>query len=331
MVLFLAAMQNIPPQLYDAAKIDGANRMQEFWHITVPGILPTLALMLLMVGIWSFLVFDYVWLLTQGGPAGSSEVMATYLYKQAFNRFEAGYASAIGLTMSLFAGVIISIFIYLKAQVGYLITMFKNQRAINLLPNYLILILLVAFAIGPLAVLGFNSVKDNTEIGANPLGPPSELHFENYPEAWEKGKFATTVMNSVWLVIFTVLAELIFGGMAAYSLARLDPPGHNLFMVYMLIGSTLPIWLFLVPLFSLWRILGLINSLFGLILLYTAFNAPFSIFLLRSFMLQVPRDFDEAAKVDGASTFQIFTRVLLPLNLARFPHRGTDCWVRCME
>ncbi|MEM7531506.1 MAG: sugar ABC transporter permease [Chloroflexota bacterium] len=116
MVLFLAAMQNIPPALYDAAKIDGANRWQEFRHITVPGILPTLSFMLLMTGIWSFLVFDYVWILTQGGPGGASEVMATYLYKQAFNRFEAGYASAIGLSMSLFAGMIISVFVFLRTR-----------------------------------------------------------------------------------------------------------------------------------------------------------------------------------------------------------------------
>ena len=116
MVLFLSAMQNIAPELYDAAKIDGANRRQEFWYVTIPGILPTIAFMLLMVGIWSFLVFDYVWLLTQGGPAGASEVMATYLYKQAFNRFEAGYASAIGLSMSLFAGVIISVFLFLRRR-----------------------------------------------------------------------------------------------------------------------------------------------------------------------------------------------------------------------
>lgn len=116
MVLFLSAMQNIGPELYDAAKIDGANRRQEFWYVTIPGILPTIAFMLLMVGIWSFLVFDYVWLLTQGGPAGASEVMATYLYKQAFNRFEAGYASAIGLSMSLFAGAIISVFLFLRRR-----------------------------------------------------------------------------------------------------------------------------------------------------------------------------------------------------------------------
>jgi len=196
--------------------------------------------------------------------------------------------------------------------------MFNKQRTNSLISNYLILTLLAAFALGPLAVLGFNSLKDRTEVASNPLGPPSELHFENYPNAWEQGNFGQTVKNSVILVISTVIAELIFAGMAAYSLARLNPPGQNAFMLYMLIGSTLPIWLFLVPLFSLWRVLGLINSLFGLMLLYTAFNAPFSIFLLRSFMLQVPKDFDDAARVDGANTFQVFTRVLLPLTWPGF-------------
>lgn len=201
---------------------------------------------------------------------------------------------------------------------GDLILMFAKQRAVDLLPNYLILSLLVLFAVGPIVVLGFNSLKTQTQIAANPLGPPTELHFENFTNAWEVGKFSQTVTNSVILVICTVLSVLLFGGMAAYSLSRLDPPGESLFMVYMLVGSTLPFWLFLVPLFSLWRVLGLTNSLFGLILLYTAFNAPFSIFLLRSFMIGVPRDFDEAARVDGANTWQIFTKILLPLTWPGF-------------
>lgn len=116
MVLFLAAMQNIPPDLYDAAKIDGANRWQEFRHITIPGIRPTLAFMLMMVSIWSFLAFEYIWILTQGGPAGSSEMLAVLVYKQAFNRFEAGYAAAIGLSMSFFAGLVIGGFAMLRRK-----------------------------------------------------------------------------------------------------------------------------------------------------------------------------------------------------------------------
>ncbi|HXF64043.1 MAG TPA: sugar ABC transporter permease [Caldilineaceae bacterium] len=116
MVLFLAAMQNISPDLYDSAKIDGANRWQEFRHVTIPGIRPTLVFMLMMVAIWSFLAFEYIWILTQGGPAGSSEVLAVLVYKQAFNRFEAGYAAAIGLTMSFFAGLIIGLFVLLRRR-----------------------------------------------------------------------------------------------------------------------------------------------------------------------------------------------------------------------
>jgi raffinose/stachyose/melibiose transport system permease protein len=72
--------------------------------------------MLLMTSIWSFLTFDYIWILTQGGPAGASEVLAVLVQKNAFQRFEAGYASAIGLTMSIFVGIVISIFIVLRRR-----------------------------------------------------------------------------------------------------------------------------------------------------------------------------------------------------------------------
>lgn len=116
MVLFLTAMQSVPAELYDAARIDGANRWNEFIHVTLPGIRPTLIFMLLMTGIWSFLAFDYVWITTQGGPAGSSELLSVLVFKNAFQRFNAGYAAAIGLTMSFFAGIIIGIFQILRKR-----------------------------------------------------------------------------------------------------------------------------------------------------------------------------------------------------------------------
>jgi raffinose/stachyose/melibiose transport system permease protein len=113
-VLFLTAMQSIPTVLYEAAKIDGANRWQQFINVTLPGIRPTVLFMLMMTAIWSFLVFEYIWILTEGGPAGSSSVMATVVYKNAFRSFEAGYAAAQGLIMSGFAGLIVMIFIILR-------------------------------------------------------------------------------------------------------------------------------------------------------------------------------------------------------------------------
>lgn len=116
MVLFLTAMQSIPTDLYDAAKVDGANRWQEFRYVTLPGIRPTVVFMLMMVMIWSFLVFEYVWLLTQGGPGQSSEVLGIVIFKNAFQRFNAGYAAAQGMMISFFAGGIVLMFLYLRRR-----------------------------------------------------------------------------------------------------------------------------------------------------------------------------------------------------------------------
>jgi raffinose/stachyose/melibiose transport system permease protein len=116
MVLFLAAMQNIPADLYEAARLDGASRWQEFRDVTLPGIRPTLVFMIMMTSIWSFLTFDYIWILTQGGPAGSSEVLSVLVYKNAFQKFEAGYGAAVGLSMSALVGIVIGIFVVLRKR-----------------------------------------------------------------------------------------------------------------------------------------------------------------------------------------------------------------------
>ena len=194
----------------------------------------------------------------------------------------------------------------------------RSRRGTSLVPNYAILTLLLIFAIGPILILGFNSLKSNAEIGRNPLGPPTAFHIENFARAWQIGSFALTMRNSAILVVGTVAGVLTLGGLAAYSLARLDVPGGNILMGYLLIASTIPIWLFLVPLFILWRNLGLINSRIGLLLLYIPLNAPFAIFLLRSYMVQLPRDFEDSARVDGANEVQVFTRVVLPLSWPGF-------------
>jgi raffinose/stachyose/melibiose transport system permease protein len=182
----------------------------------------------------------------------------------------------------------------------------------------MILLLLTAFALLPLLVLAFNSVKSNAEIGLNPLGFPQSLHLENFANAWERGEFATTAGNSVILVVTTVALELILAGMAAYGLARRRPPGSDGFMLYMLVASTIPIWLYIVPLFFLWRTLGLLNNRIGIILIYTALNAPLAIFLLRSYMVGLSNEIEDAARVDGANEFQVLTRIVLPLTWPGF-------------
>lgn len=114
--LLLVAMQGVPTELYEAARLDGANLWQQLLHVTIPAIRPTLVFMFLMTGIWSFLVFDYVWVLTQGGPAGSSEVLGTIVFKTAFTQFDAGYAAAQGVSMAIFASFLLVFFLLLRRR-----------------------------------------------------------------------------------------------------------------------------------------------------------------------------------------------------------------------
>jgi raffinose/stachyose/melibiose transport system permease protein len=192
------------------------------------------------------------------------------------------------------------------------------RRKTILLPNYIVITFLVIFALGPLVILVFNSLKSPSDAGGNLLGFPHKLIWENYPNAWETGDFIHTVPNSLILVAGTIIGVMIFGGMAAYSIAKLKLPGADMLTLFLLISSSLPVQLFLVPLFFLWRQLGLVNNLFGLIIIYIAVQSPFAIFLLRSYMVQIPADFEDAARVDGADELSVFTRVVVPLSWPAF-------------
>ncbi len=98
-LLFLAGLQNIDPQLYDAAKVDGAGRLQQFLHITVPLLRNVTTLVVIWTTIGSFKVFDIVWAMTRGGPHHSTEVVTSWLYKQAFEASRVGYGAAISICL----------------------------------------------------------------------------------------------------------------------------------------------------------------------------------------------------------------------------------------
>ncbi len=116
MILFLNAIQSVPTELYDAARVDGANRWQEFINVTLPGIRPTVVFMLLMTSIGSILVFGWLYILTKGGPANSSNVLGIMVYTEAFQYYEAGYAAAIGLMMSFISGIFVVIYNILRKR-----------------------------------------------------------------------------------------------------------------------------------------------------------------------------------------------------------------------
>ena len=184
--------------------------------------------------------------------------------------------------------------------------------------SYTVLILLGLFAFLPVLVLLFNSFKTSLEIGTNPLGPPSSLDWSNFAEAWNRGSMARGFGNTAVLVLGTILGTWICAGAAAYSLARLNLPFKRGIETYLFVVISLPVQMFIVPLFFLWVQLHLINTLQGLIIIYIATNTPFSVLLLRTFLIGIPKELDEAARLDGANEWQIATRVILPLSWPGF-------------
>lgn len=113
-VIFFAALRQVPQEHIEAARLEGANFWQMMWYVLLPAIRPTITLMMVMTVIWSFLVFDFVYILTQGGPAFSSEVLSTYAYRKAFYDLNVGVAAASALVIALFG--IGATLVYLRLQ-----------------------------------------------------------------------------------------------------------------------------------------------------------------------------------------------------------------------
>jgi len=179
--------------------------------------------------------------------------------------------------------------------------------------SYTVLALVAIYSLVPVVMLVFNSLKSDLELGRNPLGPPQTPRFSNFTEAWVQGSLARGMLNSAIIVLGTVVGVWICAGLAAYALARLNVPFKGGVTTYLFLVISLPVQIFLVPLFFLWSKLGLTDTLQGLIIIYVAINTPFATLLLRSFLVGIPREIDEAARIDGASEWQTATRVVLPL------------------
>jgi raffinose/stachyose/melibiose transport system permease protein len=174
------------------------------------------------------------------------------------------------------------------------------------------LALLAVLVIYPLLWMVFSSFKDNTEVFAHPFGLPSELRWHNFVEAANAG-VVRYFTNSVIVTAVSILTTTLFSAWAAYGLVRLHIPLGGPVVLLLLGGLMLAPTVALIPLFGLLQELHLYNTRWALIVLYTAFRIPFTTFLIRAYMVDLPPDVDEAAVLDGASRSQIFWQIILPM------------------
>lgn len=182
---------------------------------------------------------------------------------------------------------------------------------------YIVMICTVLLTIFPFLLVINTSLKTMNEINMNgPLALPHILHWDNYSRIWEVGNFLTYYKNSVIVTVVVVAFVVLLSLLGAYPIAYMKFKGKGFFFLIVLWGLTVPLDLIIIPLFSNLKSIGLLNTIWSLILPQIALNIPFSIFLLRGFMKDIPYALLESARMDGSTEAKNLYYIIMPMLYA---------------
>lgn len=166
----------------------------------------------------------------------------------------------------------------------------------------------------PLIFIFLTSVKSQSDIANNlPWSLPTTWEWQNYAAAAERGDFWTGAANSAAISLIKVPFGLFFSSLAAFALARLNFPMRRVTLGVIALGALIPVQVALGPLFSTLLNLDLLNTKIGILFPYLAFGISYQVFILYGFFRAVPRELDESARIDGANTWTLYWRIILPL------------------
>ena len=171
---------------------------------------------------------------------------------------------------------------------------------------------IIVFCLFPFYWLVNTSLKTGPDLSTSALVPPNPS-LENYQSIFQDSNFTLALKNSAIVALVTTTLSLVIGSFCAYALARLRMKRKFLILAIVLSISTFPQIAIAAPIFKLWRDVGLYDTLPGLVIPYLTFALPLTIYILTSFFKEIPRDLEEAALVDGATNFEAFRKVVVPL------------------
>ena len=169
------------------------------------------------------------------------------------------------------------------------------------------------FMLYPIFMMVLSGFKTTSEIFMSPFSFPERLNTENFQVIWNKTDVPRYFLNSVIVTLSSIILLLVTGTMAAYAIARYKFRGTLMVSLFFLSGLMLPIRLAIIPLFIQLKYLGLIDSLLGLIFIYTAMSLPATVFILTGFLRSLPKELEDSARMDGASELRIMIDIMVPL------------------
>ncbi|WP_345711603.1 carbohydrate ABC transporter permease [Kineococcus glutinatus] len=173
-------------------------------------------------------------------------------------------------------------------------------------------VVIIAYALIPVLWILSLSFKEGDDIN-NQRFWPSALSLENYRIVLSSDIFLTALRNSVGIAAIATTVSVVLATLAAYAVARLEFPGKKVILGSALAITVFPIISIATPLFNLWRTVGLYDTWLGLIIPYLSFSIPLSVYILSAFFREIPWEMEQAAQVDGATAWQAFRKVIVPL------------------
>ncbi|MFM8322989.1 MAG: carbohydrate ABC transporter permease [Chloroflexota bacterium] len=187
------------------------------------------------------------------------------------------------------------------------------RRRLASLRTYLILTVLALFMLGPMVWIIGMAFKTKREFTSNPIGLPETLNPDNFLRLFQEENLLRFFINSLLITSVSVLIVLVTSTMAGYALARLSFRGQQFLFTLFLVGDTIPLFVVIVPLFLFVQSIGLSGSRWSLILPYAAMNMGIAVYMMRGFFRTIATDIEDAAQIDGCSTWQLIYYILLPL------------------
>jgi multiple sugar transport system permease protein len=210
----------------------------------------------------------------------------------------------------------------MRAMAGRRLGLRGRERLLNAVA-YALLILAIAIVFFPLLWMLTVSVRPNIEVTKMPPDwIPEVFTLEGYLKIFGNTRFLIVFLNTMAISLLVTILSLILGATAAYALARFRFAGQRSVLMFLIITQMFPLVLLCIPYFRIFITLGLYDTRTSLVLVYLTFTLPFCILMLRSYFLNIPRDIEEAAMMDGCTRLQAIFRMLLPMSYPAFIGAG---------
>ena len=189
----------------------------------------------------------------------------------------------------------------------------KLKKHIHLISAYIVSFFAVAFTLLPITWLFMLSIKSKGETFTKPPKWIFDPTINNYINLWDNDLFKDTFINSIFITLISIILSVTIALFAAYALKRYQIKFKTAFMQWLLLAYMLPEFLFVLPMFTIYQTIAIYDTYLGMAIIYQVHVLPFSIWMLRSFLEEIPKEIDDAAIIDGCNPLQAIYRIYLPL------------------